>query len=94
MDSRDITFAAFGGIQSCRAAHGEKLGAHALLLQLAKQVVEANAVAPDHHEVSQLKLAAQKEDEYLTQKTFLDTLPSSDGSFAARIVSKPIRQCC
>ncbi|HEY0094093.1 MAG TPA: DUF2235 domain-containing protein, partial [Archangium sp.] len=30
----------------------------------------------------EVKLANQKEDEYLTQKTFLDTLPSSDGSFA------------
>lgn len=27
------------------------------------------------------KLAVQKQDESLTQKTFLDTLPSSDGSF-------------
>ncbi|MFL5358030.1 T6SS phospholipase effector Tle1-like catalytic domain-containing protein [Archangium sp.] len=28
------------------------------------------------------KLADQKEDEYLTQKTFLDTMPSSDGEYA------------
>jgi len=30
----------------------------------------------------ELKLASQKDEEYLTQKTFLDTMPSSDGSFA------------
>ena len=60
MDARDITFAAPGGVQSCRAADREKLGAHALLLQLAKQIVEADAVAPDHHEVGQLQVAAEK----------------------------------
>lgn len=31
----------------------------------------------------ELKLADQKEDEYLTQKTFLDTMPSSDGSYSS-----------
>ncbi len=60
MDSRHIAFATLGGVQSCRAADREKLGAHALLLQLAEQVVEADAVAADHHEIGQLQLSAEK----------------------------------
>src|SRR6202011_113880 len=62
VDARHITFAAPGGVQSGRAAHGEKLGAPASLLQLAEQVVEANAVAPDHHQVSQLQPPSEKLD--------------------------------
>ena len=61
VDSREITFAALGGIQSCRAAHREKLGAgDAAVVQFPQQVVEADAVAPDHHKVGQLQLPAEK----------------------------------
>ncbi len=61
MDSREITFAALGGIQSCRAAHREKLGARAAaVLQFPQQVVEADAVAPDHDELGELQLTAEK----------------------------------
>src|SRR5579862_426795 len=60
MDSRHITFATPGSVQSRRAAHSEKLRVHALLLQFAEQVVEADTVAPDHHEVCQLQLPAEK----------------------------------
>ena len=62
MDARDIAFAALGGIQSRRAAHGEKLRAHALPLQFAEQVIESDAVAADHDEIGQLQFAAQKLD--------------------------------
>ena len=60
MDAREIAFTALGGVQSRRAADGEKLRAHALLLQLAEQVVEADAVAADHDEIGQLQLAAEQ----------------------------------
>ena len=62
MDARDIAFAALGGVQSGRAADGEKLRAHALPLQLAQQVIEADAVAADHDQIGQLQFAAQKLD--------------------------------
>ena len=60
VDARDIAFAALGGVQSCGAADGEKLRAHASLLQFAEQVVEPDAVAADHDEIGQLQFAAEK----------------------------------
>ena len=62
VDARDIAFAALGGIQSGGAADGEKLRAHALLLQFAKQVIETDAVAADHDEIGQLQIAAEQLD--------------------------------
>ena len=72
MDSCDITLAALGGVQPRRAADREELGVHALLLQFAEQVVQADAVTANHHQVGQLQIPAEQLD--VDERACLDNL--------------------
>src|SRR6185436_14790756 len=60
MDAGEIALAAGGGIEPRAAAHRQELRADAAPLQLAEQVVEADAVAADDHQIRELQLAAEQ----------------------------------
>ena len=60
MHAGDVAFAALGRLESGHAADGEELRSHTALLQLAEQVVEADAVAADDDEIGQLQLAIEQ----------------------------------
>ena len=59
MDTRHIALTTPGGFEPRRASDGEEFRADAPLLQLAQQIVEANAVASDHDEIGQLQILAE-----------------------------------
>src|SRR5262249_12293928 len=60
MNAGDVAFATLGRVQSGEAADGEELRSHADLLQLAKQVIEPDAVATDDDEIRQLQFASEQ----------------------------------
>src|SRR5262249_19603849 len=67
--------------QLTNSLHGEANGHRVMANQLRESGAWMFGAGRKMYE-TESKLAEQKEDEYLTQKTFLDTMPSSDGSYA------------
>src|SRR6187455_1780852 len=60
MNPGDIALSSPDCLEPRHAPDGEKLRPHAALFQFAEQVIEPDAVTPDHHEVGKLQLAVEQ----------------------------------
>src|SRR5215217_3624478 len=72
MDAGEVAFAPPRRLQSGSAAHGQKLRAHAALLQLAEQIVEADAVTANDRQIGELQFPAEQL--YVDRRARLDDL--------------------